>query len=142
MACSFLSRLIKIRNRTLHFLRNKLKAKLKTDKRPEIPCFRGRDIAITSYQTLVMLHIIDSCQTLGFLKCLVFFIFCLAISWKNCIRMLKLPNENYVNLYSTWCFHTYCRSFWPPPVMQNLNLLRPNLAHLHSKISSLSPVWR
>ena len=93
MAFSFLSRLIKIRNRTLHFLRNKpkAKAKLKTDKRPEIPCFRARDISITNYQTLVILRIIDSCQTLGFLKCLVFFIFCLAIFLKELHKNVKAP---------------------------------------------------
>ena len=102
MTFSFLSRLIKIRNRTLHFLRNKPKAKLKTDKRPEIPCFRGRDISITSYQTLVILHIIDSCQTLGFLKCLVFFIFCLAIFLKELHKNVKAPKwelrESILNL--------------------------------------------
>ena len=38
-------------------------SQIKTDKKPEIRCFRGRDIAFTRYQTLVILHIIDGCQT-------------------------------------------------------------------------------
>ena len=66
-------------------------SQIKTDKRAKIPCFRARDIAITSYQTLVMLHIIDSCQTSGFLKCLVFFIFCLAIFLKELHKNVKAP---------------------------------------------------
>ena len=55
-------------------------SKIITDKKPEIRCFRGRDIAFTRYQTLVILHIIDGCQTWGFLQCFVIFIFCLTIS--------------------------------------------------------------
>ena len=55
-------------------------SQIKTDKKPEIRCFRGRDIAFTRYQTLVILHIIDGCQTWGFLQCFVIFIFCLTIS--------------------------------------------------------------
>ena len=38
-------------------------SKIITDKKPEIRRFRGRDIAFTRYQTLVILHIIDGCQT-------------------------------------------------------------------------------
>ena len=38
-------------------------SQIKTDKKPEIRCFRGRDIAFTGYQKLVILHIIDGCQT-------------------------------------------------------------------------------
>ena len=38
-------------------------SQIKTDKKPEIRCFRGRDIAFTRYQTLVILHVIDGCQT-------------------------------------------------------------------------------
>ena len=120
--------LIEIRTRTLPSLRNKPKAKLKLIKIPEIRCFRGHDIAFTRYQTFVILHIIDGCQAQGFPQCFVIFIFCLTISSKNCLRMLKLPNKNYMNLYSTGCFHTYCRSFWPQPFMENLNLLHPNFA--------------
>ena len=63
----------------------------------------------------------------------LFFYFLFDVYLKNCLRILKLANKNYLNLYLTWCFHTYCRSFWPQPVMQNLNLLRPNFAHLHKK---------
>ena len=37
-------------------------SQIKTDKKPEIRCFRGRDIAFTRYQTLIILHIIDGCQ--------------------------------------------------------------------------------
>ena len=38
-------------------------SQIKTEKKPEIRCFRGRDIAFTRYQKLVILHIIDGCQT-------------------------------------------------------------------------------
>ena len=38
-------------------------SKIITDKKPEIRCFRGRDIAFTRYQTLVILHVINGCQT-------------------------------------------------------------------------------
>ena len=120
--------LIEIRTRTLPTLRNKSKAKLKWIKIPKIRCFRGRDIAFTRYQTIVILQIIDGCQAQGFPQCFVISIFCLTISSKNCLRMLKFPNKNYMNLYSTGCFHTYCRSFWPQPFMENLNLLHPNFA--------------
>ena len=67
----------------------------------------------------------------------LFFYFLFDVYLKNCLRILKLANKNYLNLYLTWCFHTYCRSFWPQPVMQNLNLLRPNFAHLHKKFHLL-----
>ena len=72
-----------------------------------------------------------------FFWCFVFLIFCSTFTRKNCSRILKLANKNYLNLYWTWFFHTYWRSFWPQPVMQNLNLLRPNFAHLHQKFSFL-----
>ena len=132
--------LIKIRTRTLPSLRNKPKAKLRWIKIPEILCFCGRDIAFTWYQTLVILQIIDGCQAQGFPQCFVISIFCLTISSKNCLRMLKLPNKNYTNLYSTGCFHTYCRSFWPQPFMENLNLLHPKFAYFYQKISFLNPL--
>ena len=57
-------RLIEIRTRTLPFLRNKPKAKLKRIKNPKYVAFVVvHDIAFTRYQTLVILHIIDGCQT-------------------------------------------------------------------------------
>ena len=55
--------LIEMRTRTLPSLRNEPKAKLKRIKIPKIRCFRGRDIAFTRYQTLVILHVINGCQT-------------------------------------------------------------------------------
>ena len=47
--------LIEMRTRTLPSLPNEPKAKLKRIKNP--------DIAFTRYQTLVILHVIDGCQT-------------------------------------------------------------------------------
>ena len=102
---SFLSRFINIHNGTLHFLQNKPKAKLKTDK-------ENRN-TLLSWSWHCIYQVSNTCDmtynrqmsNLGIFSVLC--IFCSTFTWKNCSRILKIANKNYLNLYWTCKISTY-----------------------------------